>query len=174
MATHPRRLAPELFIFEDDGVFPNSRWPALVYRAPVDEPVSNLADELETIFAEHGWTNSWRNGVYPFPHYHSTAHEALAVFEGSGRLQLGGPKVGQIVPVQRGDVIVIPAGVAHQRVDASLDFAVLGAYAEGRDWDLLRGEPHDRETAAKNLMQLPRPRTDPLFGAEGPLPQLWT
>src|SRR5437870_6282647 len=75
--------------------------------------------------------------------------------------------------VQSGDVIVIPAGVAHQKLDASSDFAVVGAYPDGRDWDLLRGRPGERPEADRKIAALPIPDNDPIYGAEGPLRQVW-
>ena len=75
--------------------------------------------------------------------------------------------------VHAGDVIVIPAGVAHQKVDASADFAVVGAYPDGREWDLLRGRPGERPKADRTIATLPIPDYDPIYGAEGPLRQIW-
>jgi uncharacterized protein YjlB len=77
------------------------------------------------------------------------------------------------VDVHSGDVIVIPAGVAHQKIEASGDFAVVGAYPDGREWDLLRGEPSERPQADKNIAALPIPDDDPIYGPEGPLLQIW-
>ena len=70
-------------------------------------------------------------------------------------------------------VIVIPAGVAHQSISASNDFGVVGAYPDGRDWDLLRGLPGERPKANHNIGTLPIPDNDPVYGAEGPLRRIW-
>ena len=68
----------------DDGIFPNNaRLPLLVYRQAVTLPSSDPATVFETLFAEHQWGSSWRNGIYGFHHYHSTAHEVLGCFVGT-------------------------------------------------------------------------------------------
>ena len=72
-----------------------------------------------------------------------------------------------------GDVIVIPAGVAHQNIGSSADFAVVGAYPDGREWDLLRGLPGERPQADHNIATLPIPDYDPIYGPQGPLRQAW-
>lgn len=163
----------EQFVFNDDGTFPNSELPVLIYRQPLEKPEANLAALLESRLAANGWTNSWRNGVFDYAHYHSTSHEILAVYGGTAELQFGGSKVGRVVTVRSGDVIVIPAGVAHEQISGSDDFAVVGAYPDGRDWDILRGEPGERPAADERIAQLPIPDRDPLYGKNGPLPNLW-
>ena len=60
------------------------------YREAFGPDTKDLASVIEQRFAENDWTGSWRAGVYPFPHYHSTSHEALGVFSGSATLRLGG------------------------------------------------------------------------------------
>jgi len=68
-----------------------------------------------------------------------------------------------------GGVIVIPAGVAHQNVGSSGDFGVVGAYPDGRDWDLLRGQPGERPQADKNNDVSCGPsfgHDDPVFATE--------
>ncbi len=158
-------------VFRDDGTFPNSPLPLLFYEGAL--PRSEVTPEaLERLFAENGWLPAWRASVYTFHHYHSTAHETLGVARGSARLMLGGPH-GQEFEVKAGDVIVIPAGVAHRQLGSSSDFLVVGCYPPGQDWDLLRGEPGDRPQADENIARVPLPRTDPVGGADGALVEKW-
>lgn len=176
MPAHPvvkqqELVEPEQFRFKDDGVFPNSVLPVLLYRQAFTE-AGDRAFVIEERFAENDWTNSWRNGVYSFAHYHSTTHEALGVYCGTATLRLGGEH-GKNVEMHAGDVIVIPAGVAHQNIGASEDSAVVGAYPDGREWDLLRGLPGERPKADHNIAALPIPDNDPIYGREGPLRQIW-
>jgi uncharacterized protein YjlB len=177
MQAHPTLKQPELaepeqFKFKDDGVFPNNVLPLLVYRHVFITEATDLPSIIEQCFAENDWTNSWRNGVYSFAHYHSTTHEALGVYCGAATLRLGGEHNSD-VKVYAGDVIVIPAGVPHQKISGSADFAVVGAYPNGREWDLLRGWPGERPRAEHNIAALPIPDSDPIYGADGPLRQIW-
>jgi uncharacterized protein YjlB len=97
----------------DDGVFPNNeQLPLLKYTGPVKLDDADPAATFEKLFKNHGWTGSWRNGVYAVHHYHSSAHEVLGVYCGSAAVQFGGEE-GVVVDVSYGDVVVIPAGVAH-------------------------------------------------------------
>jgi uncharacterized protein YjlB len=172
MAEKQEIVQPEQFRFNDDGVFPNSVLPLLVYRKAFGADGRDPASLLEERFATNDWCNSWRNGVYAFVHYHSTTHEILGVYCGVATLRLGGEH-GRNLDVESGDVIVIPAGVGHQKLDASSDFAVVGAYPDGRDWDLLRGLPGERPKSDHTIASLPIPDYDPIYGANGPLRQIW-
>ncbi len=165
-------VQPKQLNFKDDGVFPNSVLPLLLYERALITEAKDAALIIEQRFSENDWTNSWRNGVYSFPHYHSTSHEVLGVYSGTATLRLGGEH-GKSVKVHVGDVIVIPAGVAHQKIDGSEDFAVVGAYPDGREWDLLRGQPGERPRADYNISALSLPDNDPIYGADGPLRQIW-
>jgi len=165
-------VQPEQLSFKDDGIFPNSVLPLLFYRQAFITEAKDPASIFEQRFANNDWTNSWRDGVYSFPHYHSTSHEVLGVYRGSATVRLGGGR-GKNIEVQAGDVVVIPAGVAHQNIGASDDFSVVGAYPGGRQWDLLRGLPGERPKADDNIAALPMPENDPIYGAEGPLRQIW-
>ena len=162
------------FILRDDGTFPNNEsLPVVLYRQGLVLPDRDPACEIEHLVHHHGWDNSWRNGIYLFHHYHSTAHELLAVYAGRARVQLGGPS-GPVEELSLGDVIIIPAGVAHKNLGSSPDFAVVGSYPDGQEWDLLEGSPDERPRADQNIGQVPLPRRDPLFGAHGPLLELWS
>lgn len=165
-------LAPEPYLFADDGRIPNSRYPLLVYHKAFAATGSAAATWLENRFAANNWTNSWRNGVFPYHHYHSTSHEVLGVYSGSALLQLGGEK-GKAIRVAAGDILVIPAGVGHKKLEASEDFGVVGAYPDGRSYDVLRGEPGERPQADQRIASLPRPAMDPLTGAKGGVLQHW-
>lgn len=155
--------------FGDDGRFPNSTLPVLIYKDAVDRP---SAETLEALFDANGWPSAWRYGVYDFHHYHATTHECLGIARGTARLQLGGPS-GQVFEVTAGDVIVLPAGTAHCNLGASADFLVVGAYPPGSSADLKRGEDGERPAADQRIAAVPLPQTDPVGGEGGPLLRAW-
>jgi uncharacterized protein YjlB len=166
-----RLMQPEKLLFKDDGTIPNSHYPLLLYRQAFAPRNAEGAAWLEKQFAQNNWTNSWRNGVYPFHHYHSTSHEVLGVYAGTALLHLGG-EAGQKVKVQAGDIIVIPAGVGHKNLGSD-NLGIVGAYPDGRDWDVNRGLPGERPQTDKNIAALPIPSTDPLLGKSAGLPSIW-
>jgi len=155
-------------VLADDGTFPNNRQPLLFYTGA--EPADPAA--IESLFDRNGWPGAWRNGVYPYHHYHSTAHEALGVYGGSAAIQFGGPG-GATREVRAGDVVVIPAGVAHRCLEASPDFRVVGAYPRGQRWDMCYGRPGERPEADRRIAALSDPEADPVQGAGGALGRLW-
>jgi uncharacterized protein YjlB len=158
---------------QDDGTFPNNaRLPLLVYRDAVVLPERHAAAFFEAIFAAHQWGSAWRNGIYGVHHYHSTAHEVLGVFQGQARVQFGGAQ-GVVVSIQSGDVVVIPAGVAHKNLGASRDFGVVGAYPLGQHWDVCYGKPGERPRTDDNIARVSLPQADPVYGARGPLIEAW-
>ncbi|MEX1018501.1 MAG: cupin domain-containing protein, partial [Litorilinea sp.] len=130
------------------------------------------AAQCEAVFGRAGWTNWWRNGIFAYHHYHSTAHEVLAIARGHARVQFGGEQ-GEIVPVRAGDVVLIPAGVGHKNLGASADLLVVGAYPPGQMWDLCRGAPGERPQVLTNIQAVPLPATDPVYGATGPRHVHW-
>jgi uncharacterized protein YjlB len=165
-------MEPERIVFKDDGAIPNSRHAILLYRQAVDLDSRDPAASVEERFAANDWTDSWRNGIYPFHHYHSTSHEVLGIYRGSAMVRLGGEH-GQDFHVEPGDVIIIPAGVGHKNLGATQRFGVVGAYPCGRECDLRRGRPSERPQADKNIASIPMPNQDPLFGPDGPLKRIW-
>ena len=160
----------------DDGTFPNNEdLPLLVCRDAValegpdgDDP----AAVFERVFARNGWGGAWHNGVYGYHHYHSTAHEVLGVARGTARVQFGG-EAGPVVDLSPGDVVVIPAGVAHKNLGSSDDFLVVGAYPSDQNFDMNYGRPGERPEADRNLRRTPVPETDPVFGEDGPVVVEW-
>ena len=88
------------------------------------------------------------------------------------RVQLGGPK-GPKFEVRRGDVVVIPAGIAHKNLGSSPDFRVVGAYPDGQCWDMNYGKASERPQVDLKIANVPLPKLDPVFGDTGPLIQLW-
>lgn len=156
--------------FTDDGIIPNSRLPLLLYKHALD-PEEELATVMETLFAGNGWTNSWRDGIFPFHHYHSNTHEVLGIYQGFALLQLGGAR-GRKIMVQKGDVLVIPAGVGHKCLEDEA-LGVVGAYPDGAEPNLLKGLAGERPLADRHIAAVPLPAKDPYFGAEGGLQLIW-
>jgi len=161
----------EEHLFPDDGRVPNNPLlPLIVYRGVLETGPGATA--CEALFADNGWTGAWRNGIYAHHHYHSTAHEVLGIAAGSARVRLGG-EGGKEVELRAGDVVVIPAGVAHKSEGASPDLMVVGAYPRGQSPDLRKPGVHERERALANVAAVPAPDCDPVFGKTGPLLERW-
>jgi uncharacterized protein YjlB len=154
---------PETLLLKENAAMPNNAvLPVLLWRGAIPAGV-DAAEWLEKRFAASGWPPAWRNGVYPYHHYHVTAHEALGFARGEAKLLLGGPLPGgREITVRAGDVALLPCGTGHCRVAASADFLVVGAYTLGQRVDLWREAP---DAAAQEAMRrLPFPERDPLGG----------
>jgi uncharacterized protein YjlB len=162
----------ETHFFADDGTVPNNKTlPLVLYRGALGAE-GDLAARCEAMFAANGWPKPWRNGIYGHHHYHSTAHEVLGIARGSARVRLGGEN-GATVELRTGDVVVIPAGVAHKRESASGDLLVIGSYPEGQRPDICRADAASHDTAAANVARVALPSCDPVTGQQAPLLDCW-
>ena len=78
--------------FPDDGRIPNNPiLPLVLYRGGIH--LSGSPDPeavIEKAFAANGWGNTWRNGIYPYAHYHSMIHEVMGVARGRATVRFGG------------------------------------------------------------------------------------
>lgn len=168
-----RARKPRTVRFKDDGIIPNHpQWPLVLYRGVVrlDKGLDPAA-VFEEVFENNGWGDSWRDSIYDYVHYHSRIHEVLGIARGEGKVQFGGLK-GRTISVKAGDVAILPAGTGHQRLSASDDFLVIGAYPPDGTYDeCTRSE--DRKKALKTIPKVGRPRKDPVYGSGGPLLSLW-
>lgn len=169
--THGEKHQPQKIHVPHDWAIPNNPLPFLVYRGVVEAGECS-AHWFERRFAANGWSGSWRNGVFPYHHYHSNAHEVLGVYAGSATIQIGGEE-GPEVDVSAGDVVVIPCGGGHKRISQSAGFRVVGAYPGGGPFDTCYGRPEERPAADRRIASVPLPDSDPVYGREGPLPRLW-
>lgn len=157
---------------QDDGTFPNSRLPALLYKGALDIPWLFPAAHVKHLFEKNGWSNSWDAGIFEYHHYHSICHEVLGIYKGHTKLQLGGLEGPQIF-IEKGDVLVIPAGVAHKNLGPEHAVGVIGAYPGGRDYDMNYGKPGERPAADQHIKKVPVPDKDPLFGRDQGLFKIW-
>src|SRR6266487_4725013 len=155
-------------IIPENGSFPNNgRLPVLLYKAVLELPEENVAKVIEHIFEGNQWSNAWTNGIYDYHHYHSITHEVLGVVRGDCVVALGGSDEKQY-RLEKGDVLIIPAGVAHKNISSSNDFKCVGAYPGGAYYDIKRGKYNEKAEAKRNIQKVPLPEKDPVYG-KGPL-----
>jgi uncharacterized protein YjlB len=166
----PRTGVTALWFTFSDWVPNNARLPALLYRNAIPDARPDGGTAWEALFRRNGWPPQWRDGIYPFHHYHATAHEVLGWAAGTARVLIGGPR-GEPIELRAGDCVLLPAGTGHCLLKASADLLVVGAYPPGQVWDLRRGALSGAELEA--MARLPFPGSDPVMGRSGPLLDLW-
>lgn len=145
------------------------RWPLLIYPGAGPEAVT--PEFFEEMFTRNRWPAAWRNGVFPFHHYHSNSHEALGVYAGEVTVRFGGDS-GVTVTAKAGDVIVLPAGTGHKKLSSRGALGIVGAYPEGSNPDTCRGES-SLQKAKQAIVRVPLPACDPVYGPGGPLSTYW-
>lgn len=160
-------------LLAEDGTFPNNpTLPLLIYRSVLKLSAHPRGESIIELFESNGWSNAWENGIYDYHHYHSTTHEVIGIAKGSARVQFGGEH-GVAIQLEKGDVVIIPAGVAHKKLSGEEEFRCVGAYPDGREYDINTGQKNERPRADENIKELPIPEADPVFGANGPLQKNW-
>ncbi|MDX1806354.1 MAG: cupin domain-containing protein [Paenisporosarcina sp.] len=159
----------KLFTFEDNGIIPNNPdLPVILYPGVF----KNHPQEIELTFKLNNWRNSWVNGVLDYHHYHSNTHEVLGVRAGSAKLLLGG-ETGQTIEMKTGDVVILPAGTGHKKLTSSADFEIVGAYPDGKDYNVNTGKPNERPQVLLDIQQVETPSTDPVYGNRGQVVDRW-
>lgn len=142
--------------------------PLLVYHGVF--PSSSSASWIESHLSGMGVvTPAWRYTMYSTSHFHSTTHEVLCISSGRARLCFGHEDNPERVEkeVAKGDVIVVPAGVAHRLLDEIEDFEMVGSYPKGRHWDMCYGKAGE-ESKIKSIASLGWFERDPVYGDKGP------
>lgn len=165
-------MTVETHYLKGNGRVPNSRLPLLIYRGAVETgPV-----EMEERMRANEWPPEWHSsfGMYPRHHFHSDAHELIAVTRGTLTGRFGGHD-GISATLTAGDVVVIPAGVGHFGESITEDLRLTGAFPVGfavHDFRLCL--PQEYARMADRARRVPVPAMDPLYGPGGPLIDLWT
>lgn len=80
---------------------------------------------------------------------------------------------GQEIRVTKGDAVLLPAGTGHQRLSASADLLVIGAYPPGPGCDLKRAGEADKVQIRQRIGKVARPAQDPVAGNSGPAVTMW-
>ena len=168
-----KRFCIQQHYLRDNGVFPNNPdLPVFIYRGVLKLPLFMRAAHITKLLEKNHWSNTWKGTVYDYHHYHSITHEVLAVYSGSATLQLGGEN-GITVSLKQGDVIIIPAGVAHKNLTPENTFKCVGAYPNGSIYDINTGKTGERPHTDQNIAHVPLPGFDPVFGKQGEMLKFW-
>ena len=144
--------------------------PFLIYHSAFHSSVSTSTIERH-LSAVGVVTPQWRYTMYSQSHFHSTAHEVLCVASGKARLCFGGKENPERVEavLEKGDVMIVPVGVAHCLLDDLGGFNMVGSYPIGKSWDMCYGrEGEGEEEKVKGIGSLGWFEKDPIFGDEGP------
>lgn len=156
------------YIIPPTKLMPNSphvliHYPRLLL-SKIEDPNFTPSD-LYDLYASNGWESQWvaRYGPTQASHYHSQAHEAMTVISGEGAtLRFGvadtsddeeehthgnGYEEGGVwVEASKGDVFILPAGVAHKTYDPKPDSPGLEFHqCKDEDGKVIREPQHARK-----------------------------
>lgn len=147
-------------------LIPNSPFPLLHYKGVLSAE-ARKPENIHELTARNGWKTQWifRYDPTQDSHYHSQAHECMAVLTGTATIRFGvadtspdkeanthGPakeEGGIEVFAQAGDVFILPAGTAHKTMSTT----------KGSTFKLLtpgcgHGIAEDHESAKEELKKI--------------------
>ena len=82
-ARHALNLEYEILRLTPHAWVPNNRrLPVLIYRRVLSPSRKDLGPAFEALFALNEWPPQWRDSIFDYHHFHSTAHEVLGVISG--------------------------------------------------------------------------------------------
>ncbi|MBM6614797.1 cupin domain-containing protein [Desemzia sp. RIT804] len=164
----------KVFDIKENKPYPNSSLPVLFYPEAVKELANskNNGEEVQLFLEKNGYTNGWIGGIFTYHHFHSNTHEVLVCISGEAQVQLGGPDR-EIYPFKMGDALLLPAGVAHKLIKATDDFQIVGAYPEGKEPDMQKGDTNNYEEMKINISRLGIPEYDPIEKTQGGVFEYW-
>jgi uncharacterized protein YjlB len=160
------------YYIDDDGTFPNSHLPVIFYKAVLKLPLFFPALYIKKLFRKNNWKNSWKSGIFEYQHYHSVTHEVMGVYKGKTTLLIGGEK-GHKITIEKGDVLIIPAGVAHKNLKKENAVKCVGAYPNGKKYDMNYGREGERPKTDENIKEVKMPGKDPVFGKDEGIVNIW-
>ncbi|KAH7048363.1 hypothetical protein B0J12DRAFT_755322 [Macrophomina phaseolina] len=170
---------PETYSVRRNAHCPNSSFPVLVYRNVLPTPVD---EESTSEFLQHNkWEKKGTWGAIMTKHFHPNTHECYGIFRGTSTLVFGeggldAPGTGVRCTVSAGDVVVVPAGVAHASATSADDYKYIGVYPQGspkwrNEWGKRAVE--DDDPLLSEIAAVPVPACDPVYGAGGPAVRIW-
>ncbi|PSN60161.1 hypothetical protein BS50DRAFT_210709 [Corynespora cassiicola Philippines] len=169
---------PEQYHLRRTTNVPNNPLPALIYRDVL--PKSLDPEQIKDLCEANGWEKRGEWGAITTAHFHPNTHECYAIWRGKSRLVLGRPKGddsddGAEIDVSAGDVVVVPAGVSHRSLTSSDGYRYIGVYPKAAPkWRNIfcKGE-EPIEKLEEEISKVGLPDSDPVYGLDGPLPQIW-
>ena len=141
--------------------------PLLIYHQAFSDPSATAVEaHLKSVGVVEP---QWRHTMYSKSHFHSISHEVLCIVSGAAKCCFGHEdNPGRVEPVlTKGDVVIVPAGVAHRLLEDHGEFQMVGSYPLGHGWDMCYGSK-GREDKLKNISKLGWFKKDPIFGDQGP------
>ncbi|PPJ50883.1 hypothetical protein CBER1_07081 [Cercospora berteroae] len=130
--------------------YPLLHYPGLLTQKHHQSPSTYDPSTVYQLFHSNNWLVQWifRYGSTQQSHYHSAAHECMAVLSGTATIRFGvadtssdleanthgeaWEKGGIEIQAKAGDVFVLPAGLAHKTFDTKPE-AEFGLLTPGRD-----------------------------------------
>jgi uncharacterized protein YjlB len=167
-AKEPNFVEIARLAFPRGGRVPNNdRYPAVIARNALGREQNDTA--VKALLRANGWGGAWTWQVFDYHHFHPDAFEVLVVARGSATLMLGGPQ-GEKIDVMAGDVMILPPGFGHRQTEARNGFQICGAYPPGQeDYTVIKAEDGYDEAMLEQIVAVPEPVTDPVWGGDGPL-----
>ncbi|KAK1837965.1 cupin domain-containing protein [Colletotrichum chrysophilum] len=201
------QIQPETYFVKRTEHCPNSDFPVLVYRGVLGTGDELDEDEVSEKLQQYGWVKKGTWGTITLKHFHPNTHECYGshssfsldtfkvsltelhpgIFQGRSELVFGeggSDPAGSGVRcwVRPGDVVVVPAGVAHASVadekaaPGEKEYRYVGVYPEeSPQWrsEMGRKPLQEKQGLVEEVEGVGLPRMDPLYGVDGPLIKIW-